>query len=97
MNIVGASGGQILKLPIVIKSAGNNDKKIKEKREFLRKIGFPVIYVYLANERSGACVNRHVSSQIVMSIEHFSAMVARECFNRCDRGNHLRQFLVAGW
>jgi len=32
-------GGQILKLSIVFKSARKNHIKIKEKREFLRKIG----------------------------------------------------------
>jgi len=34
------SGDQNLKFPIALKSAGKNNKQIKEKREFLRKIGF---------------------------------------------------------
>ncbi|KAF0770103.1 Uncharacterized protein FWK35_00003944 [Aphis craccivora] len=38
MNLVGALGGHFLNLPINFKSAGKNQKKIKEKREFLRKI-----------------------------------------------------------
>jgi len=33
-------GGQNFKFPIVIKSAGKNNIKIKEKREFFLKIGF---------------------------------------------------------
>ncbi|KAF0762239.1 Uncharacterized protein FWK35_00011122 [Aphis craccivora] len=37
MNLVGALGGHFLNFPIVFKSAGKNQKKIKEKREFLRK------------------------------------------------------------
>jgi len=33
-------GGQNLKFPIVFKSAGKNNKQIKEKWEIVRKIGF---------------------------------------------------------
>ncbi|KAF0751757.1 Uncharacterized protein FWK35_00020567, partial [Aphis craccivora] len=41
MNLVGALGGHFLKFPIVFKSAGKKQKKkIKEKREFLRKTSF---------------------------------------------------------
>ncbi|KAF0702023.1 Uncharacterized protein FWK35_00029882 [Aphis craccivora] len=39
MNLVGALG-HVLKFPIVFKSAGKTQKKIKEKREFLRKTRF---------------------------------------------------------
>jgi len=34
------SGDQYLKFSIVVKSAGKNRLKIKEKQKFLRKIGF---------------------------------------------------------
>jgi len=34
-------GSQVLKFPIVFKSAGKNYITIKEKREILRKIGLP--------------------------------------------------------
>ncbi|KAF0689898.1 Uncharacterized protein FWK35_00033545 [Aphis craccivora] len=40
MNLVGALGGHFLNFPIVFKSAEKNQKKIKEKREFLRKTSF---------------------------------------------------------
>ncbi|KAF0770975.1 Uncharacterized protein FWK35_00013695 [Aphis craccivora] len=40
MNIVGALGGNFLNFPIVFKSTGKNQKKIKEKREFSRKTSF---------------------------------------------------------
>ncbi|KAF0703321.1 Uncharacterized protein FWK35_00035991 [Aphis craccivora] len=40
MNLIGAWGGHFLNFPIVFKSAGINKKKIKEKREFLRKTSF---------------------------------------------------------
>ncbi|KAF0759058.1 Uncharacterized protein FWK35_00016083 [Aphis craccivora] len=40
MNLVGALGDHFLDFPIVFKSAGKNQKKIKEKREFLRKTSF---------------------------------------------------------
>ncbi|KAF0769475.1 Uncharacterized protein FWK35_00007695 [Aphis craccivora] len=41
MNLVGALRlGHFLKFPIVFKSAGKTPKKIKEKREFLRKTSF---------------------------------------------------------
>ncbi|KAF0728326.1 Uncharacterized protein FWK35_00023054 [Aphis craccivora] len=40
MNLVGALGGHFLNFPIVFKSAGKNQKKFKEKREFLRKTSF---------------------------------------------------------
>lgn len=50
----------------------------------------------LANERSGACVNWHVSRQVVMSVKNFSAMVACKCLNWRDRSDRLRQFLGAG-
>ncbi|KAF0746864.1 Uncharacterized protein FWK35_00033893 [Aphis craccivora] len=41
MNLVGALGGHFLNFLIVFKSAGKNQKKkIKEKREFLRKTSF---------------------------------------------------------
>jgi len=39
-NQVQHSEGQHLKFPIVLKNAGENKIKIKEKWEFLRKIGF---------------------------------------------------------
>lgn len=57
---------------------------------------FHVIDVYLANKRPSACVDRHVSRQVVMGVEHFSAMIACKRLNRCDRGDSLRQFLGAG-
>jgi len=31
---------EVRKFPVVFKSAGKNNEKIKDKREFLRKIGF---------------------------------------------------------
>ncbi|KAF0746008.1 Uncharacterized protein FWK35_00030081, partial [Aphis craccivora] len=41
-------GGHFLNFPIVFKSAGKNQKKIKEKREFLRKISFrPKRFFYM--------------------------------------------------
>ncbi|KAF0763485.1 Uncharacterized protein FWK35_00021080 [Aphis craccivora] len=43
MNLVGALGGHFLNsqfFSIVFKSAGKNQKKIKEKLEFLRKTSF---------------------------------------------------------
>ncbi|KAF0721622.1 Uncharacterized protein FWK35_00030757 [Aphis craccivora] len=40
MNLVGALGGHFLNLPIVFKSAGKNQKTIKEKRKFLHKTSF---------------------------------------------------------
>lgn len=35
---------------------------------------------YLADKWPCTSVNGHVSSEIVMSIEHFAALVAGECF-----------------
>ncbi|KAF0773982.1 Uncharacterized protein FWK35_00004428 [Aphis craccivora] len=40
MNLVGALGGHFLNFPIVFKSTEKNQKKIKGKREFLRKTRF---------------------------------------------------------
>jgi len=40
VNHIGSSGGQHLKFPIVFKNGWKNNIQIKEKREFLRKIGF---------------------------------------------------------
>ncbi|KAF0758564.1 Uncharacterized protein FWK35_00038756 [Aphis craccivora] len=40
MNLVGALGRSFFNFPIVFKSAVKNQKKIKEKREFLRKTSF---------------------------------------------------------
>ncbi|KAF0767743.1 Uncharacterized protein FWK35_00009581 [Aphis craccivora] len=47
MNLVGALGGHFLNFPIVYKSAGKNQKKIKEKREFLRKSFRPNRFFYM--------------------------------------------------
>ncbi|KAF0773470.1 Uncharacterized protein FWK35_00000351 [Aphis craccivora] len=42
------TSGHFLNFPIVFKSAGKNQKKIKEKREFLRKTSFrPNQFFYL--------------------------------------------------
>ncbi|KAF0773144.1 Uncharacterized protein FWK35_00000829, partial [Aphis craccivora] len=47
MNLVHC-GGYFLNFPIVFKSAGKNQKKIKEKREFLRKTSFrPNRFIYM--------------------------------------------------
>ncbi|KAF0755211.1 Uncharacterized protein FWK35_00016243 [Aphis craccivora] len=40
MNLVGALRRSFFEFPIVFKSDGKNQKKIKEKREFLRKTRF---------------------------------------------------------
>ncbi|KAF0765972.1 Uncharacterized protein FWK35_00021576 [Aphis craccivora] len=48
LNLVGALGGfHFLKFPIVFKSTGKNQKKIKEKREYLRKSVFDQVDFFI--------------------------------------------------
>ncbi|KAF0771982.1 Uncharacterized protein FWK35_00000294 [Aphis craccivora] len=48
MIVVGALGGNFLNFPIIFKSAEKNQKKLKKKREFLRKTSFrPYRFFYM--------------------------------------------------
>ncbi|KAF0761356.1 Uncharacterized protein FWK35_00024777, partial [Aphis craccivora] len=84
-------GGHFLNFPIVFKSAGKNQKKIKEKREFLRKTSFrPNRFLYGCNSKTNHCKYLKFSPNVPYELLSFENVKICKIKNTTLRNSLLR-------